>query len=48
MVKTEPGAVYRQPAEAVVAVLGSDAERGLTAEDARRRLPHFGRNELAA
>src|SRR5688572_12155297 len=44
---TKPTA-YQQPAEAVIAALGSDAERGLTPEDARRRLGQYGPNELEA
>jgi P-type Ca2+ transporter type 2C len=43
----EPAA-YQQPAEAVVAALDSDAERGLAAEEPRRRLDEHGPNELEA
>jgi Ca2+-transporting ATPase len=39
---------YRQPAEEVLAALGTDAERGLAPEEAGRRLERHGRNELAA
>jgi Ca2+-transporting ATPase len=39
---------YQQPADAVIAALGSDAERGLSAEEARRRLEQYGPNELQA
>src|ERR671939_306747 len=45
--QSEP-AEYQQPANAVIAALGSDAERGLTAEEARRRLAQYGPNELQA
>jgi Ca2+-transporting ATPase len=41
-------AAYQQPTEAVVAALDSDAERGLTAVEARRRLEQYGPNELQA
>src|SRR5690242_1069354 len=41
-------AAYRQPVEAVIAALGSNAEGGLTAEEARRRLARCGLNELQA
>jgi len=39
---------YRQSAEGVVAALGSDAQRGLEADEARDRLERTGPNELAA
>ena len=39
---------YRQPYDAVVAALGTDAGRGLSREEALRRLDRYGRNELAA
>ena len=39
---------YRRPAAEVVAALGSDARRGLTDAEARRRLGQHGPNELAA
>ncbi len=39
---------YRRPAEEVLAALGTDARRGLSQEEARRRLERHGRNELAA
>jgi hypothetical protein len=32
MMRTEPAAVYQQPAEEVIAALGSDVEHGLTTE----------------
>lgn len=38
---------YRQAASEVLAGLGTDAQRGLPAEEARRRLSRHGRNELA-
>jgi Ca2+-transporting ATPase len=41
------GAAYRRPVDAVVAVLGTDARRGLGQAEARRRLQHDGPNELA-
>jgi P-type Ca2+ transporter type 2C len=37
---------HRQPAQAVVAALGSDAGRGLTRVEAQRRLEQFGPNQL--
>ena len=42
---TDPRA---RPAEDVVAALGSDAERGLTTQEAQARLGRYGRNELEA
>ena len=39
---------YRQRIEDVVAALGTDAQHGLTDQDARTRLLRDGRNELAA
>jgi Ca2+-transporting ATPase len=39
---------YRQPAAEVAAALDTDIERGLGADEARRRLERHGRNELAA
>jgi len=39
---------YRQSVAEVVAVFRTDAHRGLTEDDARRRLEQYGRNELAA
>ena len=44
----EPTMAYRQPAEAVVAALGTDARRGLSQAEARARLERHGRNELTA
>jgi Ca2+-transporting ATPase len=37
---------YQQPADAVVAALGSDAQRGLSSAEARKRLQQYGSNEL--
>ncbi len=48
MIGLDLAAAYQQPAEAVIAALGSDAERGLTTEEARRRLAQYGPNELQA
>jgi Ca2+-transporting ATPase len=39
-------APYRRTAEEVVAELGSDPRRGLSAEEARVRLRRYGPNEL--
>jgi len=39
---------HAQPAEAVVAALGSDAVRGLSREEAKRRLEQYGPNRLKA
>ena len=39
---------YRHPAEAVVAALATDAQRGLSQAEARVRLERHGRNELTA
>jgi Ca2+-transporting ATPase len=39
---------YRQPADAVVAALGTDATRGLSQAEAATRLERHGRNELTA
>lgn len=41
-------AAYRQSAGEVVAALGTDAQRGLSAGEARARLERDGRNELTA
>jgi P-type Ca2+ transporter type 2C len=43
---TEQAADYQQTAEAVVAKLGSDLRRGLSAEEVRVRLERYGPNEL--
>ena len=48
MNSTRPTAVYHQPADAVVAALGSDAAHGLTTEEAQQRLVQYGPNELEA
>jgi Ca2+-transporting ATPase len=39
---------YQQPVEAVLASLGTDAQRGLSEAEAQSRLGRYGRNELAA
>jgi Ca2+-transporting ATPase len=39
---------YRQSIDNVIAALGTDARRGLSAHDAHARLAQYGRNELAA
>jgi Ca2+-transporting ATPase len=39
---------YRETVEQVLASLHSDGERGISEEEAQRRLARFGRNELAA
>jgi len=39
---------YLQPADAVLASLGTDARRGLTRTEARVRLERYARNELTA
>ncbi len=39
---------WQQPVETVIALLGSDSQGGLTAEEARRRLIQYGANELQA
>jgi Ca2+-transporting ATPase len=49
MAKTDAAATAAlTPAPAVVASLGSDGERGLTGDEAARRLAALGRNELPA
>jgi Ca2+-transporting ATPase len=48
MTSSDRAAAYQQPAAAVIAALGADAEHGLTTEEARRRLEQYGPNELAA
>jgi Ca2+-transporting ATPase len=48
MISTDLAAAYQQPVEEVIAALGSDAEHGLTTEEARRRLAKYGPNELQA
>src|SRR5690606_35053789 len=37
---------YRTSAQAVISALGSDGMRGLTAEEAQKRLATYGPNEL--
>jgi P-type Ca2+ transporter type 2C len=46
LISIDLAAAYQQPAEDVIAALGSDATRGLTTEEARRRLAQYGPNEL--
>lgn len=48
MIYTEPGAVYQQPADEVIATLRSDSAHGLTTAEAQRRLAQYGPNELEA
>src|SRR5919199_4076987 len=48
MLSTDLTAAYQKPMEEVIAELGSDADRGLTTEDAQRRLARYGPNELEA
>jgi Ca2+-transporting ATPase len=48
MITTDSIAAYQQPVEEVIAALDGDAERGLTTEEARRRLTQYGPNELQA
>jgi Ca2+-transporting ATPase len=48
MIEEQATAYYQQPADAVVQALGSHAERGLSADEARARLAQFGANELAS
>ena len=43
---TKQAASYQQPAETVLAKLGSNLRRGLSAEEARGRLEQYGPNEL--
>ncbi|MCA1719261.1 MAG: HAD-IC family P-type ATPase, partial [Actinobacteria bacterium] len=43
---TEQAAEYQQTAEAVVAKLGSNPRRGLSADEVRVRLERYGLNEL--
>ncbi len=42
MISTDLTAAYQQPAEEDIAALDSDAARGLTTEEARRRLARYG------
>ena len=41
-------AAYRQPVHEVLAALRTDGHRGLTRQEAKARLAHYGRNELTA
>ena len=47
-VSRDPTPAYRQPAEAVVVALATDARRGLSQAEAWARLDRHGRNELTA
>ena len=42
MTSSDRAAAYQQPAAAVIAGLGGDAELGLTTEEVRRRLEQYG------
>jgi Ca2+-transporting ATPase len=44
--ETTSPAPYRQTVDQVLAAAATDPRRGLTEADARRRLEHYGRNEL--
>jgi Ca2+-transporting ATPase len=48
MMSTDPVTPYRQEALKVIAEMGSDPERGLSTEEAQRRLKVYGPNELQA
>ena len=48
MVGADQVVAYRETAEAVAAALGSDAERGLSSQEAQARLERYGPNELRA
>jgi Ca2+-transporting ATPase len=43
-----PVPAYQQPIEEVLGALGTDAQRGLSQDEARARLERYGPNELAA
>jgi P-type Ca2+ transporter type 2C len=44
----DPATAYQQPADAVIATLGSDAAHGLTNAEVQRRGAQYGPNELRA
>jgi Ca2+-transporting ATPase len=44
----DPATAYRRPVADVVAAFGTDAQHGLSQEEARARLERYGRNELLA
>jgi Ca2+-transporting ATPase len=44
----DPNTAYRRRADDAIAAFGSDAQRGLTDDEARARLEQYGRNELTA
>src|SRR5687767_14841040 len=46
--RKDEGAPYRESVDAVLGSLGTDAQRGLSATEARTRLEQFGLNELTA
>lgn len=46
--KESESRAYRQSVDDVVASLGTDAQRGLTDEEARARIERYGHNELTA
>jgi Ca2+-transporting ATPase len=48
MTETDQVIIYRQTVEEVIAALGSDDERGLSVQEARKRLEQYGPNELEA
>ena len=45
---TEPSPAFRQPLPDLIAALGTDVQRGLSAGEAQSRLQRHGRNELVA
>ncbi len=45
---SRPGVPYQQAVQEVLAAFGTDAQRGLTEDEARLRLARYGRNELMA
>jgi Ca2+-transporting ATPase len=48
MLQQDQSASYRQPVDAVVAALGTDARHGLSQGEAQGRLERYGKNELTA
>jgi Ca2+-transporting ATPase len=47
-VRVDPTSAYRRFADEIVAALGTDAERGLSGDEARARRQRYGKNELTA
>ncbi len=47
-VERDETTAYQQPVDELLAVLGTDARRGLGGAEARARLEKYGRNELTA